>query len=465
MVFKRRVISVLWLLLSVSGCSIIQQVYDEDSIRPTSEKYSGPVARSQEKFYRLKLNESITLDASPSYHTENSPLLYQWKLISAPQAFLDASPKWSKATAQATFTPPVSGNYTFQIKVSDEKGLSAQNLAYIKAVELPVIEFLAIGDMGTGEQGQLQVAKAMKKVCDALHCDFVMGLGDNIYDAGVKSINDEQFNSKFEEPYKDLDLPFYMALGNHDNSGLSPGDGAFNYRGDLQVLYARNEERKSDKWRMPARYYHIPMVSPVGKNQSSENEDLNSTLLDLVALDSTTLTSLHDPSPEYALEKVIKQQGQWVDTTLHKSLGHWRIAFAHHPYLSNGKHGNAGVYDEYNDFKYVGDSYIFQRAAGVYYEDFLEKVVCDKVDLYISGHDHSLQDLKAIDKCGKTQFIVSGAAAKTTKLKGSNENYWEESGLGFFHLRVESEKIIIKGFTVNDDGEYTLTHERVLTKG
>ena len=459
MTFKWNLLLIV-LLLSLSGCSIIQQVYDEDSIRPSAEKYMGPVARSHEKFYRLKLNQSITLDASASYHTENSPIYFQWKLISAPQNILTSGSQWNKHAAKVNFTPTVAGDYTFQIVVSDDTGLSAQNLAYIKAEELPVIEFLAIGDMGTGEEGQMRVASAMKKVCDTLHCDFVMGLGDNIYDAGVKSVNDEQFNRKFEEPYKDIDLPFYMALGNHDNSGLSPGDGAFNYRGDLQVLYARYEERKSDKWRMPARYYHVPMGS-----QLNESIDLNATLLDLVALDSTTLTSLHDPSPEYALEKVIQQQGQWVDSTLHKSLGHWRIAFAHHPYLSNGKHGNAGVYDEYNDFKYVGDKYIFQRAAGVYYEDFLEKRVCGKVDLYISGHDHSLQDLKAIDDCGSTQFIVSGAAAKTTKLKGTNQHHWEKSELGFFHLRVESAKIVIKAFTVNDEGDYSLTHERVLTKG
>jgi hypothetical protein len=459
MFFKRNTLILAVLLLSISGCSIIQQVYDDDSIRPSSEKYIGPVARSQNKFYKLKLNESITLDASTSYHTENSPLYFQWALISAPLEYQNLNLQWGMQGALATFTPAIAGDYTFQITVTDDAGLSSQNLAYIKAEEMPVIEFLAIGDMGTGEQGQFQVASAMKKVCEDLHCDFVMGLGDNIYDAGVKSVNDEQFNSKFEEPYQDINLPFYMALGNHDNSGLSPGDGAFNYRGDLQVLYARNEDRKSDKWRMPSRYYHIPMA-----NSPQQEADLNETLLDLVALDSTTLTSLHDPSPEYDLEKVIEQQGQWVDSTLHKSQGHWRIAFAHHPYLSNGKHGNAGVYDEYNEFKYVGDKYIFQRAAGVYYEDFLEDVVCDKVDLYISGHDHSLQDLKSVDECGKTQFIVSGAAAKTTKLKGINENYWESSHLGFFHLRVESKKIIIKAFTVDDKGQYTLTHERTLSK-
>ena len=112
----------------------------------------------------------------------------------------------------------------------------------------------------------------------------------------------------------------------------------------------------------------------------------------------------------------------------------------------------------------MGDKYIFQRAAGVYYEDFLQKVVCDKVDLYISGHDHSLQDLNAVDECGKTQFIVSGAAAKTTKLKGKNKNYWESAQLGFFHLRVENNIITIKAYTVAESGKATLTHERVLNK-
>ncbi|MEH6345876.1 MAG: metallophosphoesterase [Bermanella sp.] len=460
MSLKNNFLVSLGLVVSLSGCSIIQEVYDDASIRPQVDQYLGPVARSTEKFYKLQLNQSITLDASPSYHTENNAIQYQWKLISAPQGYLDSHPAWSRHAQKTSFTPTLAGNYTFQIIVSDDAGHSAQNLAYIKAEEaMPVIQFLAIGDMGTGEQGQVLVANAMKQVCDDLKCDFVMGLGDNIYDAGVKSVNDEQFNTKFELPYKDVNLPFYMALGNHDNSGLSAGDGSFNYRGDLQVLYARDENRPSKKWKMPARYYHVPMAM-----ENDTASQASETLLDLVALDSTTLTSLHDPSPEYALDKVTRQQSDWINTTLHTSQGHWRIAFAHHPYLSNGKHGNAGVYDKYNELKYVGDKYIFQRAAGVYYEDFLEKVVCDKVDLYISGHDHSLQDLNAVDECGKTQFIVSGAAAKTTKLKGKNKNYWESAQLGFFHLRVENNTITIKAYTVTEGGKTTLTHERVLNK-
>lgn len=80
------------------------------------------------------------------------------------------------------------------------------------------VKFIAIGDMGTGKDGQRKVAEVMKQVCARRGCDFVVGLGDNIYEAGVDSASDIQFQTKFEEPYKNLNLRFYMALGNHDNS-------------------------------------------------------------------------------------------------------------------------------------------------------------------------------------------------------------------------------------------------------
>ena len=98
------------------------------------------------------------------------------------------------------------------------------------------VSFIAIGDTGTGEEKQYKVAAAMKEVCDELGCDFALGLGDNIYETGVDSVDDVQFIDKFEKPYADVDFPFYMTLGNHDNGWLS-GDGLDNDKGEFQVDY------------------------------------------------------------------------------------------------------------------------------------------------------------------------------------------------------------------------------------
>jgi tartrate-resistant acid phosphatase type 5 len=99
-----------------------------------------------------------------------------------------------------------------------------------------IVRFIAVGDTGTGKEGQYQVADAIEKVCAAQGCDFALGLGDNIYESGVDSVDDVQWLDKFEKPYENLDFPFYMTLGNHDNSYFA-GGGLDNTKGELQVDY------------------------------------------------------------------------------------------------------------------------------------------------------------------------------------------------------------------------------------
>src|SRR6266404_8908630 len=78
------------------------------------------------------------------------------------------------------------------------------------------VRFAAIGDMGTGEAPQYEVANRMNAVRQEFPFDFVIMLGDNIY-GGSKA---KDFERKFEQPYKamlDASVKFYASLGNHDN--------------------------------------------------------------------------------------------------------------------------------------------------------------------------------------------------------------------------------------------------------
>ncbi len=298
------------------------------------------------------------------------------------------------------------------------------------------LRFVAIGDFGTGGQGQYQVAAAIAQVCAARGCDFALGLGDNIYEEGVGSAYDAQFEDKFERPYAALDFPFYMALGNHDNTRLAAGDGGDNSDGDYQVAYSYRTARPSDKWRMPARQYHF------SAGQQSDGRPL----ADFFALDSNPLTAINpDPNPHFSYTIYGREQFQWVQEALHASTGRWKIAFAHHPYISNGQHGDAGHYDS-------GAGVLSEQASGRYYKAFLEQSVCGKVDVLFSGHDHDLEWLKPVSDCGKTFFIISGAGAKTRSFGDAarNPSYWQADGtLGFFWIELDGDRFTATAYTVD----------------
>lgn len=315
---------------------------------------------------------------------------------------------------------------------------SPDNIPEINTVN-KTVRFIAIGDMGTGEHGQYLVADAIRNVCAAKGCDFALGLGDNIYDSGVDSVADLQFKTKFEDPYKNLNFPFYMTLGNHDNTWISAGDGLDNDKGEIQVAYTYQENRPSDKWHMPARMYSF--TAPLQQTDA---------LVEFISLDSNPLAAVGDADFTYWQLPYRDKAVQWLKNTLANTTTPWKIAFSHHPFISNGRHGNAGLYDGV-------------PGAGLVYYDMLKNNVCGKVDLLISGHDHDLQLLKANAKCGKTLQIVSGAGAKSRDLKDTNRNaaHWQQGGtLGFFYLQIEGDVLKISAYTVDSDtGEVDLAYE------
>ena len=118
---------------------------------------------------------------------------------------------------------------------------SGRNLAFIGSVVLAVamlqsfaaeqfkfplkdnsIRFAAIGDMGTGDKAQYDVAARMVEARQTFPFDFVVMLGDNIYGGH----NARDYEKKFTLPYKtllDTGVKFYAALGNHDD----PNERAF----------------------------------------------------------------------------------------------------------------------------------------------------------------------------------------------------------------------------------------------
>jgi hypothetical protein len=132
-------------------------------------------------------------------------------------------------------------------------------------------------------------------------------------------------------------------------------------------------------------------------------------------------------------------QRAWVQERLARTTAQWTIAYGHHPYLSNGPHGDAGNYE--------GLSWV-PIVDGESIKDFVEDELCDRVDVYFSGHDHSLQ--WPVSTCG-TEFIVSGAGAKTTRIEGDDPAHVEVSTPGFMWVEIVGDTFT--GVFFDQDGD------------
>jgi 3',5'-cyclic AMP phosphodiesterase CpdA len=264
----------------------------------------------------------------------------------------------------------------------------------------PYLRFLAIGDFGTGDAKQKAVAGAMAENSSSQPAAFVVLLGDNFYANGVTAVDDRQFAAKFENVYHQpsLQIPFYAVLGNHD------------YRGNpqAQVEYTAVSRR----WKMPARFYTFVQTL----------ED--STAVQFFALDTTPIATG---------DAAAAAQLAWIKDELQKSRASWRIAFGHHPLFSGGYHG--------------GD-----READNMREK-LETIFEEAVDLYLCGHDHDQQLIKAPGK--RPHYVVSGAGgAGCRDVAYTDDTLFATTNAGFCRFRLSRRQLLIEFISAPNQLEY-----------
>ena len=151
------------------------------------------------------------------------------------------------------------------------------------------VRFAVLGDTGTGDRPQYEVAAQLEKSRTIFPFEFVIMVGDNMYGAE----RPQDYVRKFELPYKpmlDAKVQFFASLGNHDDPNqryYKP----FNMNGE--------------------RYYTFKFGNPSVR---------------FFALDSTYM---------------VPQQVEWLEKELANSDSPWKIAFFHHPmYSSGGRHGS-----------------------------------------------------------------------------------------------------------------------------
>jgi predicted phosphodiesterase len=188
------------------------------------------------------------------------------------------------------------------------------------------IRFAVIGDTGTGDKPEYEVGARLEEARKRVNFTFVIMVGDNIYG----SERPQDFVKKFEQPYKpllDAGIPFYAALGNHDDPNqrfYKP----FNMNGE--------------------RYYSFTKGN-----------------IKFFVLDSNYMD---------------RKQLDWFERELKDSKADWKMAYFHHPLYSSGAfHGSEvdlrallePLFVKYGmDVVFAGHEHFYERIKpqrGVYY--------------------------------------------------------------------------------------------------
>jgi len=171
------------------------------------------------------------------------------------------------------------------------------------AEELPVLRFAVIGDYGTGEQAEADVAALII----SWNPEFIITTGDNNYPAGESATIDQNIGQFFHEfifPYQGgygdgaLENRFFPSLGNHD-------------------WYTDGGQPYLDYFTLPGneRYYEF-VWEPVH----------------FFVLDSDT------GEPHGA--DINSVQAAWLQSQMALSDRPWKIVYMHHPPYSSGMHGS-----------------------------------------------------------------------------------------------------------------------------
>lgn len=156
------------------------------------------------------------------------------------------------------------------------------------------VKFAVIGDSGRGTPEQHAVADQMVRYREAFDYNFVLMLGDNIYEGPASP---EDYRAKFEAPYRTLlqnSVRFFAVLGNHDDPrqvAYTP----FNMNGQRYYTFAAPED---------------PLTRL-------------STRVEFFALDSTNLDAT---------------QLRWFDERLGRSRASWKVVLLHHPLYTSGRY-------------------------------------------------------------------------------------------------------------------------------
>ena len=255
---------------------------------------------------------------------------------------------------------------------------------------------LCLGNFGSGNKGQHQVAELMKYLYSKFEYKFVIGLGNNILPSGVSSLTDLQFKLKSEEPYKELlnEIKFYNILGEAD------------YVTKKSVVNEIKYSQINKQWILPHNFYCFKKF-------------INNVPVEFIIIDSN-----------FNKSKNKKTQEMWAVNTLLESRSRWNIVISHHPWISFNNKGAK-----------VGD-----EELNLLYSKLNET---KKIDLIISGHENNQQHIYIPNK---PNMIISGVGSikdKSPIIKIYDELKFSSNELGCCLVDFSKTRLNINFYNTN----------------
>jgi tartrate-resistant acid phosphatase type 5 len=266
------------------------------------------------------------------------------------------------------------------------------------------LSFLAVGDWGSKDATQRQVADAMAGIAKRDNIHFVISTGDNFYGRGVASTSDPMWKDVFEDVYTApaLMCPWYPVLGNHDHKANAMA----------QVAYSQ----VSSRWCMPGTFYWRGERLRDGRGA------------DFFFLDTTVIvTETRDDGDD------ADAQMQWLDAALATSNARWKIVVGHHPVFSGGHHGSTPELAR-----------VVQPLLEYY-----------GVKAYLNGHDHDLQHIVV----NGIHYLTSGAGAETNPSGKITGTRFSSSSPGFLRVSLSPAAMDIAFINASGQPLYMTTIE------
>ncbi|WP_299404511.1 metallophosphoesterase [Acaryochloris sp. IP29b_bin.148] len=265
--------------------------------------------------------------------------------------------------------------------------------AWTSPLDPPLLRFVAVGDVGTGEQAQYDVAHSMLRFHQRQPFPFAFLTGDNIYDGG----DIQRIDQVFEQPYQGLlqhKVQFHAILGNHD---------VMSNQGQDQIRYPG--------FNMQGRYY----------------------------------TFAHGPVQFFALDTNPghhwSAQLPWFKRELAQSNADWKIVLGHHPLYASGLHSI-----KQRLAKQLGPLLGQSKAYPGLADQLTPLFTQYGVQLYINGHEHHYERTHAI---AGTTYLTCGVGARLRPTGSSTWTAFASSQLGFAVIDIYADQLIIKGIGVN----------------